>query len=96
MLVPETINTEQIQILENSISVYQKKINQLTASQEVMWHYFEDSMKENFLEYFMKERGIKFINKDYIKEVIKRKRPARKAGKRPKNNLKLRVKNKNK
>ena len=44
----------------------------------------------------MKQNGVKFVDKSKVREVLKRKLSQRKVGQKPKNNLKLRVKNKNK
>jgi hypothetical protein len=51
-------------------------------------------MKEIFLINLMKQKGIKFIDKQKVKEVLNRKVNSRKVGQRPKNNLRKRVKNK--
>ena len=96
MLIPELINHDQLQILENSVLSYQKKINDLMNSQEIIWYHFEDDMKEIFLINLMKQNGISFIDRSKVKEVLKRNISRRKIGKKPKNNLKLRIKNKNK
>ena len=96
LLTPEHINSDQINILERSTLSYQEKINQLMSTQEIVWYHFKDDMKENFLVNLMKQNGVKFINRDKIREVIKRNVSRRKAGKKPINNLKLRVKDKNK
>ena len=85
---------DQIQILEDSKKSYDQKIKNILSSQGFVWSTFSDEMKETFLINLMKQRGVKFVDKTKVKEVLKRKVSTRKAGKRPKNNLRARVKNK--
>lgn len=92
LVKPEIINREQTNILEISIIDYQKKIKEILSSQPIAWFNFDDNMKEIFLINFMKQNGVKFIDKEKIKKIVKRKIKPRKTGQRPKNNLKNRVK----
>ena len=91
---PKEVISEQIEILEESRKSYDKKIKSILTSQGFVWSTFSDDMKETFLINLMKQRGVKFIDKAKVKEVLKRKISSRKAGQRPKNNLRKRVKNK--
>ena len=42
----------------------------------------------------MKQKGVRFVDRSKVKEVLKRKISSRKMGQRPKNKLRDRVKNK--
>jgi hypothetical protein len=64
------------------------------TSQGYVWSTFSDEMKETFLINLMKQRGVRFVDKNKVKEVLKRKVSRRKSGQRPKNKLRERVKNK--
>lgn len=92
MVKPEKPDIEQIDILKESCGKHMKFIKNLSESQYVKWHYFDDNLKEVFLINMMKQNGIKFVDKDKVKEIVKRKVHSRKPGQRPINNLKNRVK----
>jgi hypothetical protein len=91
---PKEVISDQIQILEESKNNYDKKIKNILSSQGFVWSTFSDDMKEVFLINLMKQKGIRFIDKQKVKEVLNRKVNSRKVGQRPKNNLRKRVKNK--
>jgi len=91
---PKEVISDQIQILKKSKQEYDKKINDILASQGYVWSTFSDKMKVSFLVNLMKQQGVRFVDKQKIKEVIKRKVVKRKMGQKPKNNLRNRVKNK--
>ena len=91
---PKEVIRDQIQILEESKKNYGEKIKRILISQGYVWSTFNDEMKENFLINLMKQRGVKFVDKDKVKEILKRKVSKRKIGQRPKNKLRARVKNK--
>ena len=91
---PKEVIGDQIQILEESKKSYDKKIKNILSSQGYVWSTFSDEMKETFLINLMKQRGVRFVDKQKVKEVLKRKVNSRKAGQRPKNKLRERVKNK--
>ena len=89
---PKQVISDQIQILEESKNNYDIKIKNVLTSQGFVWSTFSDEMKENFLINLMKQKGVRFVDKRKIKEVLKRKVSRRKVGQRPKNNLRERVK----
>lgn len=91
---PKEIVSEQIQILETSSKAYKNKILGLYQSKGYTWSTLTEEEKELFLVNFMKQQGVRFVDKSKIKEVLNRKPKARKAGERPKNKLKERVKGK--
>ena len=91
---PKEVIRDQIQILEESKKNYDEKIKRILISQGYVWSTFNDEMKENFLINLMKQRGVKFVDKEKVKEILKRKVSKRKIGQRPKNKLRARVKNK--
>ena len=91
---PKEVIIEQIEILEQSKKVYHDKIKEILSSQGYAWSTFSDEMKEVFLINLMKQKGVRFANKNKIKEVLKRKVSSRKIGQKPKNKLRERVKNK--
>lgn len=91
---PKEVINEQLDILETAKQRYTKQIKNILSSQSFIWSTFDDVMKENFLINLMKQRGIKFVDKQKVKEVLKRKVSSRKMGQRPKNKLRERVKNK--
>ena len=91
---PKEVISDQIQILEESKHSYDKKIKNILTSQGFVWSTFSDKMKETFLINIMKQRGVKFIDKNKVKEVLRRKVSNRKMGQKPKNKLRERVKNK--
>ena len=91
---PKEVIDDQILILESSKKSYIEKINLIIASQGFVWSTFDDTMKETFLTNLMKQKGVRFVNKEKIKEVLNRKINDRKVGQRPKNKLRERVKNK--
>jgi hypothetical protein len=91
---PKEVIGEQIEILEESKQDYHKKIKAILTSQGYVWSTFSDEMKETFLINLMKQRGVRFVDKNKVKEVLKRKVSRRKSGQRPKNKLRERVKNK--
>lgn len=91
---PKEVIDDQIEILEESKQNYYKNIQDILSSQGFVWSTFNDEMKENFLINLMKQRGIKFVDKQKVKEVLKRKVSRRKPGQKPKNKLRERVKNK--
>jgi hypothetical protein len=91
---PKEVISDQIQILEESKQSYDKKIKNILSSQGFVWSTFSDEMKETFLINLMKQRGVRFVDKQKVKEVLKRKVSSRKVGQRPKNKLRARVKNK--
>ena len=91
---PKEVISDQIQILEESKQSYDKKIKNILTSQGFAWSNFSDEMKETFLINLMKQKGVKFVDKSKVKEVLKRKVSRRKVGQRPKNKLRDRVKNK--
>ena len=91
---PKEVINDQIQILEESKQSYDKKIKNILASQGFVWSTFSDEMKETFLINLMKQKGVKFVDKKKVKEVLKRKVSRRKVGQRPKNKLRDRVKSK--
>lgn len=64
------------------------------TSNGYVWSAFDDKMKEDFLVNLMKQRGVRFVDKSKVREVIKRKVSGRKMGQKPKNRLRERVKNK--
>jgi hypothetical protein len=92
LLTPDQLLKEQFDILHKSIIEKNNLIKELTYSQPIVWSTLNNEMKENFLINFMKQKGIKFIDKKKIKEVVNRRIPNRKAGQRPVNNLRLRSK----
>jgi hypothetical protein len=91
---PKEVIREQIEILEESKKSYTEKITNILTSQGYVWSTFNDELKENFLINLMKQKGIRFVDKNKVKEILKRKVSNRKTGQRPKNNLRKRVKNK--
>jgi hypothetical protein len=91
---PKEVISDQIQILEESKKRYDKKIKNILSSQGFVWSTFSDEMKETFLINLMKQKGVRFVDKQKVKEVLKRKINSRKMGQRPKNKLRERVKNK--
>jgi len=95
MLKPENINHDQIDILEKSIIEHESKIDKLLKTQAVIWYYFDEETKANFLVNFLKQNGINITSKSEVKDILRRKAPSRRTGKRPKNKLKNRVKSKN-
>lgn len=92
LLIPDQLLKDQFNILQKSIIEKNSSIKELTYSQPIVWSTLSDEMKETFLANFMKQKGIKFIDKEKIKDIIKRTVPSRKPGQRPKNNLRLRSK----
>ena len=66
----------------------------LYQSKGYTWSTLTEEAKELFLINFMKQQGIRFVDKSKIKEVLNRKPKTRKVGERPKNKLKDRVKGK--
>ena len=91
---PKEVISDQIRILEESKQSYDKKIKHILSSQGFVWSTFSDEIKETFLINFMKQKGVRFIDKKKVREVLERKVSKRKMGQRPKNNLRRRVKNK--
>jgi len=91
---PKEIIAEQIQILEASSKNCKKEMAVLYQTKGYTWSALTEEEKELFLVNFMKQQGIRFVDKFKIKEVLSRKPKARKAGERPKNNLRERVKGK--
>jgi hypothetical protein len=92
---PKEVIRDQIEILETSKEDYCRKIKIILESQEFVWSTFNDIMKEEYLINVMKQRGVRFVDKQKVKEILKRKIVSRKIGERPKNKLRERVKNKN-
>jgi hypothetical protein len=91
---PKEVITEQIQILETSSRDYKNKILGMQQSKGYTWSTLTEEEKELFLVNFMKQQGVRFVDKSKIKEVLSRKPRSRKVGERPKNNLRERVKGK--
>ena len=91
---PKEVISDQIQILEESKQEYDKKIKIILGSQGFVWSTFSSEMKETFLINLMKQRGVRFVDKSKIKDILKRKISKRKGGQRPKNKLRDRVKSK--
>lgn len=91
---PKEIKDDQLEILEEALKDYNQKINKVMASNGYVWSAFNDKMKEDFLVNLMKQRGVRFVDKSKVREVIKRKVSGRKMGQKPKNRLRERVKNK--
>ncbi len=91
---PKEVISDQIEILKNSKNLYHKKIKNILASQAYAWSTFDDAMKEVFLINLMKQHGVRFIDKEKVKDIIKRKVSNRKPGERPKKKLCRFVKNK--
>ena len=85
---------KNLQILEESKQKYDKKIKIILGSQGFVWSTFSSEMKETFLINLMKQRGVRFVDKNKIKDILKRKISKRKGGQRPKNKLRDRVKSK--
>ena len=92
---PKEVITDQIEILETSKQAYHRKINDILSSQGFVWSTFNNEMKETFLINLMKQKGVRFVDKQKVKEVLDRKVSNRKIGEKPKNKLRKRVKNKN-
>jgi len=93
-VTPRKVIGEQIEILEESKTDINKKISNILKSEGYVWSTFDDQLKETFLINLMKQKGVRFVDKEKVKEVLKRKVNSRKAGQRPKNKLRERVKNK--
>ncbi len=93
---PKKIQDDQLEILSESIENYVNKVNNVLQSQGYVWSTFNDEMKETFLINLMKQKGVRFVDKKKVKEILKRKVNNRKIGEKPKNLLHKRVKNKNK
>ena len=91
---PKEIKDDQLEILEEALKDYNQKINKVMASNGYVWSAFDDKMKEDFLINLMKQRGVRFVDKNKVREVIKRNVSSRKIGQKPKNRLRERVKNK--
>jgi len=91
---PKEVIDDQLEILSESIKNYVNKVNNVLQSQGYVWSTFNDEMKETFLINLMKQKGVRFVDKEKVKEVLKRKVDNRKIGQRPKNKLQDRVKNK--
>jgi hypothetical protein len=91
---PKKVIGDQIEILENSKKSYHEKIKTILESQAYAWAKFDDALKENFLINLMKQSGVNFVDKEKVREVLNRKIINRKVGQKPKNNLRMRVKNK--
>lgn len=89
---PEKVLKEQIEILEVSKKSYTQKIQDIISSESYAWSYFDDNVKEDFLINLMKQKGVRFLDRAKVKEIISRRVPNRKPGQKPKNNLKKRVK----
>ena len=89
---PNKVISDQIQILTKSSKKYKSQIVSLRQTKGYTWSKLTEKEKELFLINFMKQRGVRFIDKDKVKEVLNRKPKARKMGERPKNNLRERVK----
>ncbi len=89
---PKKIIPDQIQILNASFTHYKAQLNSLQQTRGYTWSTLSEEAKELFLVNFMKQRGIRFIDKTQVKEVLNRKPKGRKVGERPKNNLRERVK----
>lgn len=96
LIKPKEAQDDQIEILNVSIKNYVNKINNALQSQGYVWSSFNDEMKETFLINLMKQRGVRFVDKEKVKEILNRKVNNRKMGQRPRNILFERVKNKNK
>lgn len=91
---PKEVIKDQIEILEISKKSYNKKIKRLLVSQGYTWSKFNDALKEDFLVDLMKQHGVRFVEKEKVKEILRRKVNSRKVGQKPKNILRERVKNK--
>ncbi len=90
---PKEILLDQIEILDASSKNYKKDLAALHQTKGYTWSTLSSEQKELFIINFMKQQGVRFTDKDKIKEVINRKKPAaRKVGERPKNKLRERVK----
>ena len=75
---PKEVIDDQIQILKESKQQYNKKIKSILSSQGFVWSTFSDEMKETFLINLMKQQGVRFVDKNKVKEVLKRKVSRRK------------------
>ena len=63
---PKEVIDDQIEILEESKQTYYKNIQNILSSQGFVWSTFNDEMKENFLINLMKQRGVKFVDKQKV------------------------------
>lgn len=89
---PKKVQDDQLEILSESIKNYVNKVNNVLQSQGYVWSTFNNEMKETFLINLMKQKGVRFVDKEKVKEVLKRKVNNRKIGEKPKNLLRDRVK----
>ena len=89
---PENIIADQIQILNESSKKFKSDLESLRQTKGYTWSVMSEKEKEIFLINFMKQQGIRFVDKSKVKEVLSRKPKGHKVGERPKNNLRERVK----
>jgi hypothetical protein len=89
---PKLIIPDQLQILDTSSKKYKNELKLLHQTKGYTWSTLSEEEKELFLINFMKQQGIRFVDKSQVKEVLNRKPKGRKVGERPKNNLRERVK----
>jgi hypothetical protein len=87
---PKIVIQEQMNILSDSKIKYRNKIKKIINSQSYEWSTFSDELKENFLINFMKQNGVRFVDKKIVKDILKRKVNNIKPGQRPVNRLKRR------
>ena len=91
LVKPKKITTVQLDLLADKKKLLSSEINKITKSDQYMWFFSSEEQKELILINFLKQMGIRFVDKEKVREVIRRKPAARKPGQRPVNRLKLRV-----
>ena len=88
---PTPLKTEHLIIIKEKNDITSREINDVKKRHGFIWFNLTNKEKEVFLLNYMAQLGYT-VPKEEVIEVVKRVRPKRKVGERPRNMLKTRVK----
>jgi hypothetical protein len=88
---PHPITSEQLNLIHERIVEITGKSNEIKKQHGFIWFHLTELEKEMFLVNYMQQLGY-VITREEAKASVRRKKPTRRRGERPQNNLKARVK----
>jgi len=82
-VAPKVIDDEKIDILTDRKNVFVKKINKMVSSDPYKWVNMTQDSREIYIVNYLKQQGVRFLDKENIKRVLRRKPPKRNRRQKP-------------
>jgi hypothetical protein len=88
---PDPVTDNNVKLLESRKSKLTKDLNDIIKSDAYNWSHMAQDVRETYVINYLKQMGVRFVDVERVKRVLRKKPPSRKSGTRPENNIKKRV-----